>query len=135
MNEGDKVFARDSAVLYECIERARRALLDDPDERKQGLMLNCPKPKVCVERLEESVKNGLSLRLAKDWYYRIEMSAKLQLHKYIKTRRSSDFKLAQVRAKYRGEESLIMSEEQIEREASRELGDLWSAAVEHRSVM
>ncbi len=37
MNEGDKVFARESAVLYECIERARRALLDDPDEENRGL--------------------------------------------------------------------------------------------------
>ena len=98
-------------------------------------MLNFPKPKVSVESLEESVKNGFSLRLAKDRYYRIEMSAKLQVHKCIKTRRSSDSKLAQVLAKSRGEESRIMSEEQIEREAWRELNDMWSAAVEHQPIV
>ena len=134
MNEGEKVFARESAVLYEFIERSRRALLDDPDERKQGLMLDFPKPKVSVESLEESVKNGFSLRLAKDSYYRIEMSAKQHVRNCVKTRRSSDSKLAQVRAKSRGEELRIMSEDQIEREASRWVNDLWSAAVEHHAA-
>jgi hypothetical protein len=93
MNEGDKVFARESAALYEFIERSRRALLDDPDERKQELMLDFPKPKVSVESLEENVKNGLSLRLAEDSYYRIERSAMRHVYNCIKTRRSSDSSL------------------------------------------
>ena len=37
MNEGNKVFARESGILYEFIGRARRALVDDPDERNRGL--------------------------------------------------------------------------------------------------
>ena len=135
MNEGDKVFARESAVLYEFIERFCQVWLDDPDKRKQGLMLDRPKPKVSVERLEESVKNGLSLRLARDWYFRIEMSAKRHVYNCVKTRMSSDFKLAQVRAKYRGEELPTKSEDQIEREASSWVSDLWNDTVEHQVAM
>jgi hypothetical protein len=135
MNESDKFFARESAVLYEFLERSRRALLDDPDERKLELMLDFPKPKVSVESLEESVKNGLSLRLAKNSYYRIEISAKRHVYNCVKTRRSSDSKLAQVRAKPRGEELQSKSEDQIEREASRWVNALWNEAVEQQAAM
>jgi len=135
MNEGDKVFACEWAILYEFIERTRRALLADPDERKQGLMLNFPKPKVSVESLEESVKNGLSLRLTKDLYYRIELSAREHVKNCVKTRRSSDSNLAQVRAKSRGEELPNKSEDQIEREALRWVNDCWNEAVEHRATI
>ena len=119
MNESDKLFARESAVLYEFVGRSRRDLLDDPDERKLGLTLNFPKPKLSVERLEESLKNGLSVRLAVDWYDRIERSARQQVNYCVRNRLSSDSKLAQVRAKSRGEESESKSKDQIEREASR----------------
>jgi hypothetical protein len=135
MNESDRLFARESAVLYEFVGRSRRDLLDDRDERNLGLMLNFPKPKLSVERLEESVKNGLSVRLAVDWYYRIERSARQQVKNCVRNRLSSDSELAQVRAKSRGEELLIKSEDQIEREASKWVDDLWSETREHQAAI
>jgi len=135
VNESDKFFARESAVLYEFVGWSHRDLLDDPDERKLGLMLNFPKPKLSVERLEESVKTGLSVRLAVDWYYRIERSARQQVKNCVRNRLSSDSKLAQVRAKSRGEELQIKSEDQIEREASNWVNDLWSEAREHQAAI
>jgi hypothetical protein len=134
MNEGDRFFAPQSAVLYEFIERSRGALLDDPDEGKKGIMLDFPKPRVSVDSLEESVKNGLSLRLAEYLFYRIEMSAKERVKNCIKTGMSSDSKLAQVRAKSRREELQSKSEDQIELEASRRVNDLWNDAVEHQAA-
>lgn len=135
MNESDKFFARESAVLDEFLERSRRVLLDDAKERKLELMLDFPKPKVSVESLEESLKNGLSLRLAKDSYYRVEMSAKRHVYNCVKTRRSSDSKIAQVRAKSRGEDLQSKTEDQIEREASKWVNDLWNEVVEHQAAM
>jgi len=78
MNEGDKFFARESAVLYEFLQLVRRALLVEADERKMPNMFDSthfPKPKVSVETLEESVKNGLPLHLAVYSYDQIERTA------------------------------------------------------------
>jgi len=97
-------------------------------------MLDFPKPRVSVDSLEESVKNGLSLRLAEYLFYRIEMSAKERVKNCIKTGMSSDSKLAQVRAKSRREELQSKSEDQIELEASRRVNDLWNDAVEHQAA-
>jgi hypothetical protein len=135
MNESDKFFARESMGLYEFVRRSRRDLLDDPDERKLGLMLDFPKPKLSVEHLEEGVKNGLSVRLAVDWYYRIERSARQQMKNCIRNRLSSDSQLAQVRAKFRGEELQSKSEDEIEREASKWVNDLWNEARGHQAAV
>jgi hypothetical protein len=134
MNEDDKLFAPELAVLCGFVEQSRRALLDEPEERNQGVMLDFPKPKVSMESLEESVKNGLSLRLAQGWYYRIERGTRESVKNCVKTRMSSDSKLAQVRAKSRGEELEGKNEDQIELEASRWVNDLWNDAVEHQAA-
>jgi len=130
MNKSDEYFAWRSAILDEFLDRARP--LVDP-RKKLAYMFDFPKGR--IENLEEQVTNGLALRLAEYFYFQIEISAKRRVFREVVRSRIENSKQAQARAKYRGEESPIMSEDQVEREASRELSDLWSAAVEHLSVM
>jgi hypothetical protein len=138
MNEGDKFFARESAVLYEFLELVRRALLVEADERKMPNMFDSthsPKPRVSVETLEESVKNGLPLHLAVYSYDQIERTAREHVHKLRRKLSDSYYGLIQVRAKHRGEEFESKSQDQIALEASRWVNDIWSEAVEHQAVM
>jgi hypothetical protein len=83
MNESNKFFAGDLAVLDEFLERSHRALLEAADERTMAHLFfdftDFPKPRVSVENFEESVKNGLPLHVAKNIYGQIEISARRQL--------------------------------------------------------
>jgi len=133
MNESDRVFARKVAVLYKFLELVRRALLEEADERRMANLFepnDFPKPRVSVENLEESVKNGLPLPIAEYSYYQIERNARRHIYKLRMTRGHSDCGLNQVRAKPRGEELESKSEDQIEREASKWVNNLWNEAGE-----
>jgi hypothetical protein len=139
MNEGGRFFASKSAVLHKFDELARRACLEEVEKRKVPNLFDFshfPKPSVSLESLEKSVENGLPLPLAEYIYdHQIEMPVKNWFYTLRITRGHSDSGLTQVRAKSRGEESVSKSEDQIEREASRWVNDLWSAAVEHQAAM
>ena len=138
MNESDKFFASKAAVLYKFLERVNRKLREEADERGVANLDNFtdfPKPRVSVENLEESVKNGFPLHLAQYSYDQIERSARRHVYKLRKTRGYSDSGLTQVRAKSRGEVLENKSEDQIEREASKWVNDLWNEAREHQATI
>ena len=139
MNEGDKIFVSKWAVLQEFDELARQRCLEEAEE---GAMPNLfdfnhfPKPSVSLESLKKSVENGLPLPLAAYIYdHQIEMPVKNWFYALRITRGQSDSRLTEVRAKFRGEASVSKSEVQIEREASRWVNDLWSAAEQHQAAM
>ena len=130
MNESNKFFALESAVLYEFLDQAR-PLVDR--RKKMAYLFDFPKRR--IEDLEELVKNGLPLRLAQYFYFQIEIAAKRRVYFEVVKSRIMNSMLAQVRAKYRGEESRRVDENQIELESSRELTDLWRDSVEHQAAM
>lgn len=139
MNERDRFFASKAAVLHKFDQMARGVCLEEAEKRKVPNLFDFnhfPKPSVSLESLEKSVENGLPLPLAAYIYdHQIEMPVKGWFYNLRITRGHSDSGLTQVRAKSRGEESGSKSEDQIEREASRWVIDLWSAAVEHQAAI
>jgi hypothetical protein len=133
MNETDKYFACPSAGLFEFLDRIS-PLLDETDKVKRAIILDHPTRR--ARNLEEDVRSGkLPLRIALQQYWKIEENALRRVYHGIVKGRIISSRLAQVRAKYRGEESRNVDEHQIELEASRELTDLWRDSMEHQAAM